>query len=127
MTIAQLSNILVMILCSAVLVQSVRLMRAFQAMKRGTLVDTVGALDRATGEAQHVLGELKRALEACRDHQDSLARGRTLLDELEVIVGIADGTAERLAQVASLTTQLCAMAAERGDGEAQPEMGQEAA
>lgn len=127
MTIAQLSNILVMILCSAVLVQSVRLMRAFQAMKRGTLVDTVGALDRATGEARHVLAELKRALEACRDHQDALARGRALLDELDMIVGIADGTAERLAQVASLTTQLCAMAAERGEVEAQPEMGAEAA
>lgn len=118
MTIAQLSNILVMILCSAVLVQSVRLMRAFQAMKRGTLVDTVGALDRATGEARHVLAELKRTLEACRDHQDALTRGRTLLDELEMIVGIADGTAERLAQVASLTTQLCSMAAERGEVDA---------
>lgn len=111
MTIAQLSNILVIILCSAVLIQSVRLMRAFGAMKRATLVDTVGALDRATGEARHVLAELKRALEAYRDHADTLARGRTLLDELEMIIGIADGTAERLAQVASLTTQLYAKAA----------------
>jgi len=118
MTIAQLSNILVIILCSAVLVQSVRLMRAFQAMKRASLVDTVGALDRATGEARHVLAALKVALEACRDHKDTLARGQTLLDELEMIVGIADGTAERLAQVASLTTQLCAKAAAQGEEQA---------
>jgi len=118
MTIAQLSNILVIILCSAVLIQSVRLMRAFRAMKRGTMVDTVGALDRATGEARQVLGALKVALEACRDHREMLARGQTLLDELEMIVGIADGTAERLAQVASLTTQLCAKAAAQGEVEA---------
>lgn len=84
MTIAQMSNILVIILCSAVLVQSVRLMRAFRAMKRGALTDTVGALDRATREARQVLGELKDRLEECSDHAAALARGRTLLDELDV-------------------------------------------
>lgn len=104
MTFATFTNILLMALCVAVLVQSARMMRAFKAIKNGDLGETVKQLDRATAQARTVLGELKDILST--DGAASvrtIQSGETLRDELSVMVGIGNAVAERIMDAAAST------------------------
>jgi len=97
MTFVTLTNILVMMLCVAVLVQSVRLMRSFRNFSDGDLKLTVPALDKATGQARAVLSELKETLRAdCAASARTLAEAETLREELSMMIGIANAAAERI-------------------------------
>lgn len=102
MTFATFTNIIVILLCIAVLVQSVRLMRSFRVVQDGGLKDMVGSLDRVTIQARTVLADLKQTLATDgRANADAVARGEAIREELSVMVGIANAVAERLMESAN--------------------------
>lgn len=97
MTFATFTNVIVILLCGAVLVQSVRMMKSFQAVKDGGLKDMVAALDTATGQARAVLSEMKETLRTDgAAHARTVAQGEAMREELTVMVGIANAVAERI-------------------------------
>lgn len=97
MSIALLANVLTIILCMAVLVQSVRMMRSLRTVKDGALTQVVSALEKATTEARAVLSDMKQTLGTdCAQHARLVQRARELRDELAVMTGIADAAAERI-------------------------------
>jgi hypothetical protein len=97
MTFSVFTNFLVMMLCIAVLVQSVRMMRSLKAVKEGALKETVTALDAATREAKIVLGELKKTLQNdCAHNARTLVDGGKMLEELTMMIGIGNSVAERI-------------------------------
>ncbi len=99
MSIAVTTNLLTMALCLAVLVQSVRMMRSLRRVKDGALTEVVAALEKATGEARTVLSDMKSTLgRECADNARLVAEARGLRDELSVMIGIADATAERIVE-----------------------------
>ncbi|WP_206186035.1 DUF6468 domain-containing protein [Sphingosinicella sp. BN140058] len=99
MTFATLTNIVLILLCGAVLVQSVRMMRSFETMKKGGLKEVVEALDKATGQARHVLGDLKETLRTeGAANARTVAKGEEMREELVMMVGIANAVAERIVQ-----------------------------
>ena len=101
MTFATLANIATMLFCAAVLIQSVRMMRSLKAVKDGALTDVVQALDKSTTHARAVLSELKVALGECANRTQVLGEAKDMAEELGVMIGIANASAERLVEVAS--------------------------
>jgi uncharacterized membrane protein YcjF (UPF0283 family) len=101
MNFATVANICTMVLCVAVLVQSVRMMRSLKAVKEGALTDVVNALDKSTGQARAVLSELKKALLECANMARALEDGKNMADELADMIEIANGSADRLVEAAS--------------------------
>lgn len=96
MTFATTINIVTIILCGAVLVQCARMTRGLAAFRSAELPSTVAALTRATGDAGRVLSELKQALADTDPRLRIIGDARAVTDELSVMVGIADATADRL-------------------------------
>lgn len=97
MTLVTFSNFLLMLLCVAVIVQSIRLTKSFQAIRSSALNDSVVQLDRATGQAKAVLAELKFLLSTHGVAQTKAVKaGEELRDELSVMVGIGNAVAERI-------------------------------
>ena len=105
MTFATTINIVTMMFCLAVLVQSVRMMRSLQAVKDGGLGEVIEALDRSTAQAREVLSELKVALAQCVGSGRVVAEGKDLAEELGVMIGIANASAERLVEASSRANQ----------------------
>ncbi|HKY80485.1 MAG TPA: DUF6468 domain-containing protein [Sphingobium sp.] len=103
MTFATFSNLIVMLLCVAVIVQSRRLSKSFNEVRSVNLRDSIAQLDRSTGQAKAVLAELK-ALLATEGvaHSRSVASGEALRDELSVMIGIGNAVAERIVEAAAL-------------------------
>lgn len=100
MSFATAANLATIILCAAVLVQSVRMMRSLRAVRGGGIAEMIAALDTATGEARAVLSELKTALGACADTTRPLVESRAIAEELAVMIGIANASADRISDVA---------------------------
>ena len=97
MSLAILANVLTMILCMAVLVQSVRMMRSLRTVKDGALTEVVGALEKATSQARAVLSDMKATLGSeCAQHARLVGQARDLRDELSDMIGIADSACERI-------------------------------
>lgn len=112
MTVALSANVLTIILCIAVLVQSLRMMRSLRAVKDGALTDVVKALDNATVQARAVLSDMKSTLGTdCARHARLVEQARDLRDELSDMIGIADSACERIVSAVSLANAL------RSDGE----------
>jgi len=91
------ANIVTTILCLAVLVQSVRMMRSLKAVGNDQMGSVVAALDEATAQARVVLSSLKHTLEG--DFAGSVKlvlEGREIRDELKMMIEIANSMAERL-------------------------------
>ena len=101
MSFATAINIATILLCLAVLVQSVRMMRALRAMRDGTLTPVVSALGKSTAGARIVLGELKAALGDCSASARAARQAGEIAEELHTMIGIANNTAERLVEAAS--------------------------
>jgi hypothetical protein len=117
MTFATVTNIATMLLCIAVLIQSVRLMRCLRAVKGGALTEVVTALDTATAQARIVLARLGDLLrEDCAASARTLAEGKDMLDELTVVTGIANAIAERIVDAATAHSRAPADAAEADVG-----------
>lgn len=97
-----LTSVATMIFCSAVLVQSVRMMRSLRAVKEGALTEVVSALDKSTAQARVVLSELRETLHDCAASGRALANGKEIAEELSVMIGIANASAERLVEAAGV-------------------------
>ncbi|MBB3032463.1 DUF6468 domain-containing protein [Alteriqipengyuania lutimaris] len=102
MSFTAFTNIITILFCVAVIVQSVRMMRSLNQVRESQLDRTVGALDTATAKTRSVLFELKEILttEGAANAR-SLAEAREVREELNVMVGIANAMAERLIEAAS--------------------------
>ncbi|MBW4330452.1 hypothetical protein KY084_06135 [Stakelama sp. CBK3Z-3] len=98
MTFTLIANIVTILLCGAVTVQSVRMIRSLNAVKRGDLSQVVSALDQATMQARIVMSELKGTLKRCSDSSDALMRAEAIAEELRMMTELADASAERLAR-----------------------------
>lgn len=96
MNFATLTNIATMFFCTAVLLQSVRLMHLLRAVKSGGFDTVVSSVDSATGRAHAVLCELKLVLAQCAATTGIVDEGRELTEELGIMIGIGNATAERL-------------------------------
>jgi ABC-type transporter Mla subunit MlaD len=97
MSFALLANVMTMIFCMAVLVQSVRMMRSLRTVKDGALTEVVTALEKATTGARSVLSEMKATLGTdCAQHARLVDQARELRDELSDVIGIADAACERV-------------------------------
>ncbi|HWW65150.1 MAG TPA: DUF6468 domain-containing protein [Sphingomonadaceae bacterium] len=102
MTFATFMNLVVAILCVAVVLQSMRMTRNIQAIKSGDLGETVKSLDNATAQAREVLAKLKDVLTTDgAANVRTIASGETLRDELSVMVGIGNAVAERIMEAAA--------------------------
>lgn len=101
MSFTMLVNIFTSILCAGVLVQSVRMMRSLRALRGGAIGEVVTALDHSTQQARLVLSQLKLALGDCARSAQIATEGKAICDELLVMIGIADASADRLAEAAN--------------------------
>lgn len=102
MTFATMTNIATMILCIAVLIQTVRLMAMLATVKGGALTDMVKALDVATHEARQVMAGLSALLQTdVAQTSRTLIEGKTMVEELTIMTGIANAIAERIVDAAS--------------------------
>lgn len=128
MTFATFTNIVVILLCIAVLVQSVRLMRGIRAVQDGGLREMVEQLDKAAGQARIVLADLKKTLatEGAANAR-AVAQGEEIRDELSVMVGIANAVVERIVETAGASrpsdekTEAKPKAAAKPKAEAKPQ------
>ena len=114
MSFAVVTNIVTALFCLAVLVQSVRMTRALNAMKDGGLNAVVDALDKSTTQARGVLGELKATLSECGGGERVMREGKEIAEELGVMIGIANAAAERLLEASASANR---KAAEASDGD----------
>lgn len=106
------TNVITVLFCIAVLIQSVRMMRSLKQVREGQLDRTVGALDTATAKAQAVLSELKQTLSIeGTANARALGDAREVREELNVMIGIANAMAERLIEAASSVSRQEAAAA----------------
>jgi hypothetical protein len=122
MSIALFANVLTIILCVAVLVQSMRMMRSLRAVKDGALTDVVKALDNATSQARAVLSDMKSTLGTdCARHARLVEQARDLRDELSDMIGIADSACERIVSAVSLANALRVAGEEAAAQEAEAE------
>lgn len=97
MSFATTINLATIILCIAVLVQCARMMRSLQAFRSADLPGTAAALDAATAKAHQVLEHIRVVLAAEAEPKiRSLDEARTIADELAVMIGIANASADRL-------------------------------
>ena len=107
MTFATLSNIVTMLFCIAVLVQSVRLMRALRAVKSDDFGAIISALDASTAQARTVLADLRETLRTeCAANARVIASGTAMREELTVMSGIADSVAERIVAAVSMSKNM---------------------
>mgnify|MGYP003584988345 CR=1 FL=1 len=97
MTFVTFSNAMMMLLCVAVIVQTLRVSKSIRDLRSVSLGDSVVQLERATGQARAVLGELKVLLanEAVAQSRGA-ANSEALRDELAVMVGIGNSVADRI-------------------------------
>jgi hypothetical protein len=101
MTFATTVNLVTIILCVAVLVQSTRMMRSLAVFRATDLPGTARALELATSGATDVLNELRVALsQNAEPTLRNLADAQAIGDELGVMIGIANATADRLLDTA---------------------------
>lgn len=101
MSFATTVNLVTIILCVAVLVQCARMMRSLHAFRSADLPGTAAALDAATGQAHQVLDHIRHILSAEADPKiRSLDEAKTIADELAVMIGIANASADRLLESA---------------------------
>jgi hypothetical protein len=126
MSLALLANVLTMIFCMAVLVQSVRMMRSLRTVKDGALTQVVDALQNATVQARAVLSDMKQTLGTdCAQHARLVDQARNLRDELSDMIGIADSACERIvAAVGVANAQRQAAEGEDADADADADAAQ---
>ncbi len=128
MTFAMLSNILTMMFCAAVLVQSVRMIRCLRAVKGVAFGTMVAALDASTAEARAVLADLRETLRVdCAANARVIATGTAMREELTVMAGIADAVAERIVEAVEKTTPTRAPAKSKTRAKPAPQPVSEAA
>jgi hypothetical protein len=111
MSFATVTNIATMILCIAVLIQAVRLMRALETVRGGALTEMIAALDVSTLEARRVLARLTELMRGdLATTSRTLVEGKAMVEELAIMTGIANAVAERIVDAASAASTARAVA-----------------
>lgn len=107
MTFVTFSNAMVMLLCVAVIVQTLRVSKSIRDLRAISLNDSVAQLERATGQARAVLGELRTLLanEAVAQSRGA-ANSEALRDELAVMVGIGNSVADRIMEAVAAQNEV---------------------
>jgi ABC-type transporter Mla subunit MlaD len=106
MSMSVISNIVTAMLCIAVLVQSIRLMRGIQAVRKTDISAMVGAMEKATAEARHVLTDIKETITGpVANTAELIRKGDDMREELSTLISIADAMAERLASLPKTVAQ----------------------
>lgn len=101
MTLASIINLCTIVLCAAVLVQCWRMTRALDRFRAADFPGTVTALNEATDRAQGVLLQIRAVLADEADPKlNALADAERVADELGVMIGIANASADRLLDAA---------------------------
>lgn len=104
MTFATTINVVLILLCVSVLVQSARMSRRLRILRDTQLAEGVAQIERATGQARVVLGDLKRVLATDgAAQQTSIAAAEEIRDELTLMVGIGNAVADRIMEAAAKT------------------------
>ncbi|GFE73374.1 MULTISPECIES: DUF6468 domain-containing protein [Novosphingobium] len=104
MTFATTINVVLILLCVSVLVQSARMSRRLRTLRDTQLAEGVAQLERATGQARAVLGDLKRVLSTDGQAQaTAIAAAEEIRDELTLMVGIGNAVADRIMEAAAKT------------------------
>lgn len=103
MTFVTLSNLVLMLLCVVVVVQSLRMAKSIRDLRSSSLNDSVAQLDRAAGRAQVVLNEFKMlfATEGMAQNR-MMASSEALRDELSVMIDMGNAVAERIMEAAAV-------------------------
>jgi len=110
MTFVTFSNAIMMLLCVAVIVQTLRMGKSIRDLRSTSLSDSVVQLERATGQAKMVLGELKTLLATDVMAQSrGAASGEELRDELSVMIGIGNSVADRIMEAVAAQNELKAV------------------
>lgn len=107
MTFVTFSNAIMMLLCVAVIVQTLRMGKSIRELRSTPLGDSVTQLERATGQARAVLGELKTLLATDAMAQSrGAASGEELRDELSVMIGIGNSVADRIMEAVAAQNEV---------------------
>ena len=102
LSLAQTINLMTILFCIAVLVQSLRLRRSLAAIRAADMPAMIASLERATDEARHVLDALRRVMAGdMSDVVTVIDQVMVMRDELATLVELADARADRLMSVAS--------------------------
>lgn len=113
MSLTTLINLVTILLCSAVLVQCWRMTRALDRFRAADFPGTVSALAAATGEAEAVLHRIRGVLVTEAEPKlKIIAEAGQAADELGVMIGIANASADRLLEAARHTRPSSEMASE---------------
>lgn len=100
MNIALMTQLVLALLCTGVIVQTMRLIKRLKLVTNGSLGETVKALIKATNDARTVLDGLRHALSGDgKEVATHVTTARTLSDELSLLIGIANAVADRLVDV----------------------------
>ncbi len=96
-------NAVLVVSCSAVLVQSWRMDRRMKTFREVQLAEGVNQIERATMQARRVLSDLKQLLATEGMAQSNvLASAEAMREELSMMVGIGNSVAERIMDAASI-------------------------
>jgi len=107
MTFATMINVVLILLCVSVLVQSARMGRRMKQLRDTQISESVTQIDRATSQARVVLGDLKRVLSTDGAAQASaIAAAEEIRDELTLMVGIGNAVADRIMDAAAQTPKV---------------------
>jgi len=102
LTAAAAINLVLVVLCVCVLVQSVRMDRHIRTLRDNNLGEAVFRLDRATQQARLVLDDLRFVLaNDVAARAEGAAAAEALREELAMMVDIGNSVAERISDAAS--------------------------
>ena len=107
MTFATTINVVLILLCVSVLVQSARMSRRLRTLRDTQLAEGVAQIEKATSQARVVLGDLKRVLSTDGQAQaTAIAAAEEIRDELTLMVGIGNAVADRIMDAAAQTPKV---------------------
>jgi hypothetical protein len=116
MTFVTFINVIMMLLCVAVIFQTLRMAKGIRDLRSASLADSVTQLERATGQAKAVLTELKTVLATEVVAQGrAVAASEALRDELSVMVGVGNAVAERIMEAAAMQNEAKATEAPKNE------------
>lgn len=112
MTTGQVTSMILIVLCSGVMFQTLRLTRLLRAMRPSEFAKVIAPIDQSTAASRAMLDELRLSLAAEAEEQaatlESSLKVRRELDalreELSIIIGVGDSVADRITAAISAAT-----------------------
>lgn len=128
MTTAQVTSMILIVLCSGVMFQTLRLTKLLRDMRPSEFAKIIAPIDQSTAASRAMLDELRLSLAAEAEEQaatlESSMKVRRELDalreELSIIIGVGDSVADRItAAIGAATPTKPAAGVEAGARSAQ--------